>query len=65
MTLTKEEIRAILKKMEEIGATKIDIYADILSDYGGWDVEGYYIDYMNGEEYLEDEYRKVEGLDKS
>ena len=59
MTLTKEEIKAILKKMEEIGATKIDIYADIFSDYSGWEVEGYYIDYMNKEKFLEDEYREV------
>lgn len=54
MTLTKKEIEAMLKKMEEIGATKIDICVDIPFEYAGY-IDGYYINYYNEEGFLEDE----------
>jgi MoaA/NifB/PqqE/SkfB family radical SAM enzyme len=58
MKLTKKELEAMLKKMEEIGATDVDIYAEISYDYAGYNVDGYYIDYNNKEKFLEDEYRE-------
>ena len=58
MTLAKKEIEAMLEKMEKIGATKIEIYADYCSDYAKNDTYGYYIDYYNKGKYLEDEYKE-------